>query len=224
MLLSAELLRRGITGHCYAYQALGVRSKEIGQGASISVPYELGVRARAAVTIAKPRSVIYQFWRNFENLPRVMEHLISVTNGSDSRSHWVAQGPTGAEVEWDAVIHNDVENELIAWRSLPGSDVDSAGSVRFKDAPGGRGTEVVVVLQYNPPTGLVGATAAKLLGRDPETEIESDLFRLKQFLETGEIATTEDQPKGPVKSARKPAASEEVSARGEWQPAEEVRA
>jgi uncharacterized membrane protein len=108
---------------------------------------------------------------------------------------------------WEAQMHNDIENELIAWRSLPGADVDSAGSVRFKDAPGSRGTEVLVHLQYNPPTGLLGATVAKLFGGDAETEIESDLFRLKQFLEAGEIATTDTQPKGPAISYRKPVQS-----------------
>jgi uncharacterized membrane protein len=206
MLAGGELLRRGFTGHCYAYQAFGVHPRPTGQGASISVPYELGVRARAAVTVNKPRETVYRFWRDFENLPRFMKHLISVTNDPDPRrSRWVAEGPAGSKVEWIAEIHNDVENELIAWRSLPGSEVDSAGSVRFKDAPGNRGTEVLVELQYNPPAGLVGASIAKLFGRDAETEIESDLFRLRAFFETGEVAATEGQPHGPRK--RKPAAS-----------------
>ena len=203
LLAAAELIRRGATGHCYGYQALGVRTLGTDSGKSVSVPYELGVRGRAAVTINKPRSTVYQFWRNFENLPRVMEHLVSVDAQSDPRLHWVAEGPGGARVEWDAEIHNDLENELIAWRSLPASEVDSAGSVRFKDAPGNRGTEVIIELQYNPPAGLIGASLAKLFGRDAETEIESDLFRLKQFLEAGEVASTEGQSKGPP-GRRKP--------------------
>ncbi len=207
LLASAELIRRGITGHSYAYQVLGVRTQGTDRGSSVSVPYELGVRGRAAVTIAKPRSVIYQFWRKFENLPLVMKHLISVEPKSDLRSHWIAEGPAGARVEWDAEIHNDIENELIAWRSLPGSEVDSAGSVRFNDAPGNRGTEVIVELQYNPPAGLIGASIAKLFGRDAETEIESDLLRLKQYLEAGEVAATRGQPKGPSLSRRKPVSS-----------------
>lgn len=204
LLLGAELIRRGVTGHCYGYQALGVRTRCIDQGSSVSVPYELGVRGRAAVTIDKPRSTVYQFWRDFENLPRVMEHLLSVEAKADPVSHWIAEGPGGMRVEWDAEIHNDIENELIAWRSLPGSQVDSAGSVRFKDAPGKRGTEVIVELQYNPPAGLIGASLAKLFGRDAQTEIESDLFRLKEFLESGEVATTEGQPKGSATAQRKP--------------------
>ena len=189
------------------------------------MPYELGVRARAAVTIAKPRPVLYKFWRDFENLPRVMKHLESVRAGSDSRSHWIARGPAGAKVEWDAEIHNDLENELIAWRSLPGGDVDSAGAVHFRSAAGGRGTEVVVHLQYNPPGGFVGASIAKLLGSDAETEIEADLFRLKQYLESGEVATTDGQPKGPVASRRKPMARRETALEHRYSPSlQEVEA
>ena len=202
LLAGAEMIRRGVSGHSFAYQALGLHSRKTSQANNVSVAYGTGVRGRAAVTIAKPREVVYRFWRNFENLPRFMKHLLAVTNQPDSRlSHWKAEGPAGATVEWMAEIHNDVENELIAWRSLPGSDVESAGSVRFKDAPGNRGTEVLVELTYDPPAGLVGASIAKLFGRDAETEVESDLFRLKEFFETGEVAATEGQPHGP---SRKP--------------------
>lgn len=211
MLAGAELIRRGVSGHSFTYQALGIHSPRTGQGNSVSVPYETGVHGRAAITIAKPRETVYQFWRNFENLPRFMKHLVSVTNEPDSRrSHWKAEGPAGSTMEWTAEVHNDVDKELIAWRSLPGSDVESAGSVRFKDAPGDRGTEVIVELKYNPPAGLVGASIAKLFGRDPETEIESDLFRLKEFFETGEVAETKGQPHGP---SRKPSTHETRPAR-----------
>jgi uncharacterized membrane protein len=102
----------------------------------------------------------------------------------------------GRKVEWDAEIINEYPNELIAWKSLAGADVDSAGSVHFSDAPGGRGTEVRVELQYNPPAGVAGAYIAKLFGHEPEQAIIEDLHRMKQFLETGEIASTEGQSKG----------------------------
>src|SRR5262249_14498429 len=128
------------------------------------------------------REEVFQFWRNLENLPRVMKHLASVTAYGPRESHWVAEGPSGMRVEWDAEINNEIENELIAWRSLPGAEVDSAGSVRFKNAPG-EGTDVLVHLHYNPPAGLVGAAVATLFGRDAQTEIEQDLLRLKRALE-----------------------------------------
>ncbi len=191
-LTGAALLKRGISGHCDAYRLLGIRTAP----SAATIPYELGVRARAAVTVAAPRDKVFQFWQQLENLPRFMTHLISVQSLGNKRSHWVAKGPAGREVAWDAETINEIENELIAWKSLPGSDVASAGSVRFKDAPGGRGTEIRVELQYDPPGGLLGAYVAHLFGREPEQEINADLIRLKQFLESGEFATIEGQPKG----------------------------
>jgi uncharacterized membrane protein len=196
MLTGAELIRRGVTGQCEVYRALGVRTSA---HEGHTLPYELGVRARAAVTVNQPRERVFQFWRQFENLPRFMRHVVSVDAPDGRRSHWVARGPAGRKVEWDAEIINEIPNELIAWRSLPASDVDSAGSVRFKDAPGQRGTEIHVELQYNPPAGMVGAQIARLFGREPEQEIEADLNRLKQYLETAEIATTENQPHGTLR-------------------------
>ena len=207
-LIAAELIRRGVTGHSYAYDLFGTAGT-VGQGGkNVSVPYQVGEHARAAITIAKPRSVIYRFWRDFQNLPRVMEHLVSVEPRSGTRSHWVAEGPAGKRVAWDAEIHNDIPEELIAWRSLPDSEVQTAGSVHFKDAPGGRGTEVIVHMKYNPPAGLIGATVAKLAGRNPEGDLENGLFRLKQYLETGEIATAGPQPHGDGVAAGKPVIAE----------------
>ena len=193
MVTGAAMLQRGITGHCHAYEILGVRTAP----SHVTLPYELGVRARASVTINSPREPIYKFWRDFENLPRFMRHLVSVEPSDGQRSHWVARGPGNRQVQWDAEIINEIPNELIGWQSLPGSDVDSAGSVRFREAPGQRGTEVRVELQYNPPAGVVGAYIARMFGREPEQEIAADLGRLKQFLESGEVATTEGQPHGP---------------------------
>ncbi len=155
-----------------------------------------GRPVRKSITINRPAEEIFQFWRNFENLPQFMNHLKSVTVESDTRSHWVAKGPAGSEVSWDAVIIEEKPNELISWRSLPGSTVDNAGSVRFEPAIGGRGTVVRVNLRYRPPAGAVGATIAKLFGEAPEKQIPVDLLRIKQLLETGEIARTEGQPAG----------------------------
>jgi uncharacterized membrane protein len=120
-----------------------------------------------------------------------MRHLLSVEQREGGRSHWVAEGPLNHKVEWDAEIINEIPDELLAWKSLPGSDVASAGSVQFKDAADGSGTDVHVELQYNPPAGQVGAYAARLFGREPEQEIQADLRRLKRYLESGEAATTE---------------------------------
>lgn len=155
-----------------------------------------GIKVEKTVTIGKPVEELYRFWHDFENLPRFMKHLEQVKVYDGKRSHWVASAPLGAKVEWDANIINDQENHLIAWASVEGADVDNSGFVRFQPATGGRGTEVKVVLEYNIPGGVISAAIAKLFGEEPEQQIGDDLRRFKMLMETGEIATTEGQPKG----------------------------
>jgi len=196
-MIGGDLLRRSITGHSYAYEAMGVRTASPGQGGeTTSVPYELGVRVDKSITIAKPRQEVYAFWRQLSNLSRFMKNVDSVTEIDDQHSHWVVKAPAGRTVQWHAVIHNEVPGEMIAWRSMPGADVDNAGSVWFREAPAGRGTEVKVELQYNPPAGAVGAVFASFWGKEPGQQIQEDLHRLKAILEAGEIPTTAGQPTG----------------------------
>jgi uncharacterized membrane protein len=159
-----------------------------------SVPRGKGIKVEESVVISRPVVEVYRFWRNFENLPRFMDHLESVTVLDENRSHWIAKGPAGSRIEWDAVIHNEIDDELIAWRSLPGSEVNNAGSVHFTPALQGNGTEVRVVLSYDPPAGKLGAAVAKLLGEEPSQQVESDLRRLKQVLDAGE-ATAGKRPR-----------------------------
>ncbi|HEX9788653.1 MAG TPA: SRPBCC family protein [Candidatus Binatia bacterium] len=158
------------------------------------------IHVTKTIIINRPAEEIYRFWREFKNLPRVMEHLESVEVIDDKRSLWAAKGPAGKRVQWEAAITEDRPNELIAWRSSEGSTVENSGRVRFEPAPGIRGTLVRVELNYRPPGGLLAATFAKLLGEEPELQLEEDLRRLKQLMETGEIITTEGQPAGRAKS------------------------
>ena len=194
--VGGTLAYRGATGHCPMYQAFGLTTNRQGRGRNASVPYELGVRVDTCVTINKSREDLYHFWRNLENLPRFMRHLESVKEIDNKHSHWVAKAPAGRSVQWKAEIINEAENERIGWRSLPGSDVDNAGSVRFKTAPDGRGTIVQIALQYNPPGGVIGAMFAKLFGEEPSQQIREDMRRFKCLMETGEIPTTEGQSNG----------------------------
>lgn len=153
------------------------------------------IRVEKTVTIFnKSPEELYQFWHNFENLPNFMQHLKSVTVIDEKRSHWVANAPMGNSVEWDAEIINDQPNQLIAWASVEGADVDNSGFVRFTPAPPGRGTEVKVVLEYSIPGGQVTAAIAKLFGEEPEQQIGEELRRFKMLMEAGEIATTKGQP------------------------------
>jgi uncharacterized membrane protein len=185
-----SLLYRGLSGHCPLYSSLGVNTAH--HGPATTIPAGQGIKVDQTVTINKSREELYRFWRNLENLPRFMRHLESVRL-QGNRSHWVAKGPLGTHVEWDAETYNENPNEMIAWRSLEGADVDSTGSVHFTPAPAGRGTEVRVVLKYNPPAGKLGAAVAKLFGEEPQQQIRDDLRRFKQLMETGEIATIEGQ-------------------------------
>ncbi|MDT5296371.1 MAG: hypothetical protein QOJ76_3251, partial [Acidobacteriota bacterium] len=170
---------------------------------NVSVPAERGTKVEKSVIINRPAEELYRFWRNFENLPHFMNHLESVRVTGGDRSHWVAKAPAGTTVEWEAEIYNEKENELIAWRTLEGADVDSAGSVRFEKATGGRGTVVRVSLKYDPPGGKLGSLVARLFGENPDQQIDEDLGRFKQLMETGDIITTEGQPSGRSASAGK---------------------
>ncbi len=184
------MIYRGATGHCVFYQMLEIdRSTEGNKG----------IQVQRAVTINVPRDQLYRIWRNFENLPRFMKHLqrvdVDETTGG-KRSHWVAKAPFGREIAWNAEITEDRENELISWRSLPGSLVGSTGTVRFVDAPNTLGTIVHVLMQYNPPGGSLGAVIARMFGEEPGQQLRSDLRNFKMMMETGEIATIEGQPSG----------------------------
>lgn len=154
------------------------------------------IKVEKTVTINKSPAELYRYWRDLENLPRFMKHIKHIKVYDEKRSHWIANAPLGNSVEWDAEIINDRENHLIAWASVEGADIDNSGFVRFQAAPDGRGTEVKVVMEYNPPGGAIGAAVAKLFGEEPNQQIGDELRRFKQLMETGEIATTEGQPVG----------------------------
>jgi uncharacterized membrane protein len=163
------------------------------------------IKVEKTVTINKPAEELYRFWHNFENLPSFTKHIKDVKVYNDKQSHWITSAPLGKSVEWDANIVEDRENQLISWTSVEGADIANSGSVHFKPALNDvsrqatsclRGTEVKVVTEYNPPGGLVGDAIAKLFGESPEQQLGDDLHRFKMLMETGEIATTEGQPKG----------------------------
>lgn len=147
------------------------------------------------VTINRPRDEIYAFWRNFSNLPRVMENVERIEVLDERRSSWVVKAPAGNTIEWEAVVTEDEPGRLIAWRSVEGADVDSSGRIEFLDAAPGRGTMVRATFSYDPPAGGLGQWIAKLFQREPNVQARRDLRRLKQYLETGEV-TSAASPSG----------------------------
>jgi uncharacterized membrane protein len=156
-------------------------------GAAVGTQQERGVLVKEAVTVKTTPEAAYSFWRDFQNLPRFMSHLASVRATGPNRLHWNAEGPAGLKFEWEAEIMDDRPNELIAWRSVPGGDIESSGSVEFRRAPGDRGTEVIMELRYQPPGGRLVAKLAKFLGKALEVQVERDLRTFKQIMEVGEV-------------------------------------
>lgn len=154
------------------------------------------VHVEKCITVNRSADECYRFWRDFENFPRFMQHLESVEAMDGARSHWVAKGPAGTSIEWDADITADQEGELLAWSSTADAAVQNAGMVRFERAPGDRGTVVWIDMQYKPPGGKAGAAVARLFGEEPSQQIDEDLRRFKWLIETGEIPTNIGQASG----------------------------
>ncbi len=169
------------------------------------------IRVKKGITVNRAPDEAYRYWRDLENLPLFMRNLRQVHITGPSRSHWIVEGPGGRTVEWDAEIVDDRADELIAWRSVEGSDVTTAGSVRFTPAPGGRGTEVRVEMSYGPPAGRLGVFLAKITGDDPARQVAEDLHAFKQVLETGEVVMSDasvhrgPHPARPSRGSREPA-------------------
>jgi uncharacterized membrane protein len=149
------------------------------------------------VTVNRPRGEVYARWRDFTRFPEFMENVRSVSALDQTRSRWVVEGPAGSTVEFETRITEDRPNELIAWESDPDAEVRNSGRVTFRDAPGGRGTQIEAVIAYDPPGGGVGRMAAKLFQREPNIQVRRELKRFKQLMEAGEVAVAEAGPAAP---------------------------
>ena len=187
MLGGAGLVYRGATGHCALYDHLGIKGAE--QSAR-GVRAQHGVKYETEIVIRRAPGELYDYWRKLENLPRVMRHLVSVEERGNNRSRWVASGPLGTTVEWEAEVHNERKPELLAWRSIPGSTLDTAGSIHFESAQGGKATLLRISLKYDPPGGQLGARIADLLGAGLEESVAEDLRRFKSLMEEASASPT----------------------------------
>ncbi|MDQ4146835.1 MAG: DUF2892 domain-containing protein [Pseudomonadota bacterium] len=185
--VGSGLVYRGISGHCALYERLGMDTSTAGE---TPAPDKVTV----TLTIARPREAVYAAWREFENLPRFMRHLVSVSRAGDRRYHWVARAPGGlVNIEWDAQVVEERENELIAWQSLSGAQLSNAGWVSFRDTSEGAQTEMRVELLYRPAAGTLGAASGRWFPLTRQL-IEEDVSRFKRYMETGEIPSEQDQP------------------------------
>lgn len=186
--LGGLFIMRGVGGHCRLYDAAGVSTCALPQRPG--VPGQTGYKLEKTVTIARPPEELFRFWRNLENLPEFMENIESVRVLDDRRSHWVVKGPGGHRVSWDAEIVNEHPGEMISWQTLPGADVQSAGTVRFTPTDDGRSTILRVVLEFRPRGGALGAGIARLFGKDPAGQLDHDLGRLKQIIESHDVSAS----------------------------------
>ena len=167
-----------------------VHQRDVGQEAAEARGWSAAAVVGRTVTINRPRSEIYAFWRDFTNLARFLENVDSVTTDASGRSHWTIKAPAGRTVQWDSVLTEDRPGELLAWESAPGGDINNTGRIAFRDGPPGRGCEVTATIVYEPPGGDVGKLIAKLFQKEPKMQARRDLRRLKQLMETGEISTS----------------------------------
>lgn len=171
-LASGYLLYRGTTGHCGLYRAMGFSTAGL-----------RGIEINESVTINRPIAEVYSFWRNLANLPEFMEHLKEVKVIDSKRSHWVAEAPGDIKIEWDAEIVGERENEYIAWKSLPYSDIRTQGYVEFVEAPGRRGTEIRVHMYYDLPGAGPASSVKGLIENITFRQLRTELMRLKDRLE-----------------------------------------
>ncbi len=192
-LTGLSLIARGVSGYCPISECAGRSSRS--DDTRHALAGAGGTKLTESITIARPREELFELWRDLTNLPKFMRGLERVEYVEPGVTHWVFAGPAGSTLEWDAEIINEVEGSLIGWRSLAGADLISAGSVRFKDAAAG-GTEVTVTMQYAPPAGRLGEAVSWITGWAPASLLREDLRRLKRWLETGEIPTTDGQSSG----------------------------
>lgn len=169
------LLYRGTSGHCPVYGSLG-KTKDVHHTPAINI--------RTSLIVNKPKDEVYAFWRNLENLPLFMKHISNVTEIDNKHSHWEAVIPGNiGKIKWNAEIVKEEPGYLIGWQSIPNSTINNAGKVVFNDALGGKGTELEVVITYNPPAGEIGSGVAKALNPVFEKVIRQDVMNFKDYIE-----------------------------------------
>lgn len=186
-LCGAGLARRGTLGTLMGVKGLAMLTRS-----TMNRPFreifgggpEEPIVVQKTIAVDAPLDQVWSLWEHPENFPRFMDHLESVERLDDDTYRWVARGPVGSDVEWRARVVERRPQELLSWESLPGSDIDTHGSVRFENGVDG-GSRIHVRMSYNPPAGGLGHLVARLFHDDPRSAMNDDMVRLKSLLENG---------------------------------------
>lgn len=189
-LAGAALLHRGATGHCAVYDGLGVNTAEAEARVGGTLPaarHTDGVRAESSVTVARPAEELYAAWRDFSTHPRFMERVERVVVRPDGRMRWTVSAPMGRTLEWDAVVVDEREGEYVAWATEEGADLPSRGAAWFTPVGHGTTTEVRLVMEFDPPLGMVGQAIASVFAAVPEEMVRRSLLAFRDLAEAGAL-------------------------------------
>lgn len=178
LVVGAAMVYRGASGYCMVYDKLNIDGRKA-----------QSINARATLIINKPRAEVYKMWRNLNNLSLFMTHITNVNEVDNTQSEWEARIPlkNPVTIHWNAEIVKEIENELLAWKSVPGSKIKNAGKIEFRDALGKKGTEVSATIIYRPPAGNIGSGIAKIFNPMFEKIIYSDILNFKNLMDSGKI-------------------------------------
>jgi len=173
------LLYRAVSGHC-PLTSLYRGAAGDGRASNVNV--------RTQVIVNKPRSEVYAFWRNMENLPLFMKHIDHIDAIDPMTSAWKLRLPAGlGDVRWESRIVKDVKDEEISWHSVEGAAIENTAKINFTDTPGGA-TRIDVMVSYRAPMGVVGERIGRLLTPLFKDKIEADIHHFKHYIENAGLA------------------------------------
>lgn len=195
------LLSRAVGGRDRVEQALGSESSS-GSRSDDETGTAGPTEVRRSVTVGRPADELYEAWRDPDTFSRVVSHVAEVTELDEDRLRWTVSAPRGREVSWETRVVETVPGEFVRWETPADATVPNEGSVRFRPAPGDRGTTVTLSLKFDPPGGALGAAALERLDIVPEALAGTVLDRFKSLVETGEISTLEGNPSARGKGDR----------------------
>lgn len=193
--LAAELIGAGLVANALAPAVEGWLLRSGSARRRLSVRCELEVERSV--------SDVFEFCRNFENFPRVMAAVESVTDFEDGRSHWTVRTAAGRRLEWNAIVTKYVPRSVIAWHSVPGSQVDTGGLIRFTALDDGV-TRLEIELSYHPCATDLREAVFALLEIAPARVVAAELESVPELLRRYPVPVADDATPDPEEAAEPP--------------------